>query len=121
MVDNAADVIVEAANEGSDTVQSSIGHALAANVENLTLTGTAAINATGNGLSNVLAGNSANNVLTGGLGNDTYLTTSGDTIVENAGEGVDTVLADFTCTLGTNLENLTLTGTGKINGTGNTS
>lgn len=121
VVENAGDVIVEVAGEGADTVQSSIGYALAANVENLTLTGTAAINAAGNSLNNVLAGNSANNVLTGGLGNDTYVITSGDTIVENTGEGIDTVSADFAYTLGANLENLTLTGTGKINGTGNTS
>ena len=46
-------------------------YTLGANVENLTLTGTTAINGTGNALDNVLTGNSANNTLTGGDGNDT--------------------------------------------------
>ena len=41
-------------------------------MENLTLTGTTAINGTGNALDNILTGNSAANVLTGGAGNDTY-------------------------------------------------
>src|SRR5439155_2086765 len=120
VVDNAGDVVIEAASEGIDTVQSSISYTLAPNVENVTLTGTAAISATGNNLDNNLTGNSANNVLTGGLGSDTYVITSGDTVVENANEGIDTVLAGFTYTLGSGVENLTLTGTSKVNGTGNT-
>ncbi len=48
IVDNVADVTTEAANAGTDTVQSSVTWTLAANVENLTLTGAAAINGTGN-------------------------------------------------------------------------
>ena len=68
VVDNAGDVVTENANEGTDTVQSAVTYTLGANVENLTLTGAAAINGTGNALDNVLTGNSANNVLTGGAG-----------------------------------------------------
>ncbi|MBN8455649.1 MAG: putative Ig domain-containing protein [Candidatus Accumulibacter sp.] len=129
MVDNVADVVTENTGEGSDLVRSSVTHTLSANVENLTLTGTSAINATGNTLTNVLTGNSGANVLDGGsgsdtliggAGNDTYvLDNSGDVITENAGEGTDLVQASLTSTLSANLENLTLTGTSAINATGN--
>jgi Ca2+-binding RTX toxin-like protein len=114
------DVTTENANEGIDTVQSSITWTLGSNLENLVLTGTAAINGTGNTLDNVLTGNSAANVLTGGTGNDTYVVSTGDTVTEAAGAGTDTVQSSITWALGANLENLTLTGTAAINGTGNT-
>jgi Ca2+-binding RTX toxin-like protein len=73
IVDNPADVVVESAGNGTETVRSSVTYALPANVENLTLVGNAAINGTGNALDNVLAGNGAANVLTGAAGNDTYV------------------------------------------------
>ena len=57
----------------------------------LTLTGTGAIDGTGNSLNNILTGNSAANVLTGGAGNDTYVVGAGDTVVEAANEGTDLV------------------------------
>ena len=71
IVDNAGDVVTENPGEGSDLVQSSITYTLGSDVENLTLTGSNAINGTGNGLDNILTGNSAANVLSGGDGNDT--------------------------------------------------
>ena len=139
VVDNAADVVTENAAEGSDLVQSSVTYTLGANVENLTLTGASAINGSGNSLNNVLTGNSAINTLTGlagndwldggagadkligGLGDDTYVVdNTGDTITENANEGIDTVRSILTWTLGANLENLVLVGAAAINGTGNT-
>ena len=119
VVDAASDVVTESLNSGTDTVQSSITYSLGANVENLTLTGTAAINGTGNALDNVLTGNSAANTLTGGAGNDVYVIGAGDTVVETANAGLDTVLSDVTTTLSANVELLVLTGASAINGTGN--
>jgi trimeric autotransporter adhesin len=119
-VDNAGDVVTELAGEGTDSVTSTVTYMLGANVENLTLAGTTAINGTGNSLNNLLTGNSAANVLAGGAGNDTYVVSTGDSVVENANEGTDSVQSDVTYTLGSNIENLTLTGTAVINCTGNT-
>ncbi|WP_375329244.1 Calx-beta domain-containing protein [Microcystis sp. BLCC-F210] len=129
-IDTTTDTITENANQGTDTVQSSVTYTLGNNLENLTLTGTTNINGTGNTLNNIITGNSGNNILNGatgidtligGLGNDTYqIDTTTDTITENANQGTDTVQSSVTYTLGNNLENLTLTGTTNINGTGNT-
>src|SRR3569623_3238972 len=63
-------------------------------------------------------GNSLSNTLTGGLGDDTYVISTGDVVVEAANAGTDTVVSDVTYTLAANVENLTLTGTAVINGTG---
>ncbi|MFG6448763.1 PA14 domain-containing protein [Roseateles sp. BYS180W] len=128
-VDNVGDVVTESAAQGTDTVQASVSYTLSANVENLTLSGMADLNGTGNSLNNVITGNAGNNTLdggagadtlAGGTGNDSYvLDSTGDVVTENAGEGTDTVQANFSYTLGANLENLTLTGTANLNGTGN--
>jgi Ca2+-binding RTX toxin-like protein len=113
------DTVVEAANAGTDVVQSSVSFTLSDNVENLTLTGTGAINGTGNSLNNTFLGNSAANILTGGAGHDTYIVGAGDTVVENAAEGTDLVQSSVSFTVGDNVEKLTLTGTAAIDGTGN--
>ena len=68
----AGDTVMEAAGEGTDIVYTGITHTLAANVENLRLTGSGAVNGTGNGLNNVITGNSGANVLTGHGGSDSY-------------------------------------------------
>ncbi len=117
----AGDSVAEAANNGTDTVVSHLTHTLAANVENLTLVGFNAINGTGNSLDNVLNGllNLADDILAGGAGNDVYIIGSGDTVVEAAGAGTDTIQTSLSHTLSTNVEHLTLTGTSGISGTGN--
>ena len=89
VVDNTGDRVTELANEGTDTVNSSITYTLGSNVERLVLTGTAAINGTGNALDNQLIGNSASNTLTGGAGNDTLSGWQGaDTLVGGAGNDI---------------------------------
>ena len=89
-------------------------------LENLTLTGTDAIDGTGNALANTLTGNEGDNLLAGGLGNDTYVVdNAGDAITELAGQGSDLVKAGIDYTLGAEVEKLTLTGSANIDGTGN--
>ena len=120
VLNNIGDVITEMANAGTDTIQSSITHTLASNIENLTLTGSGNINGTGNSLGNTLTANSGTNTLSGLAGDDTYvITSSGHTITESSSAGTDTVQSSVTFTLGDNIENLTLTGSDNINGTGN--
>jgi len=129
VISNVGSIVVEFVGDGVDTVQSSVTYTLGSNVENLTLTGSAAVNGNGNILANVLTGNTGSNVLdggfgadtmSGGLGNDTYVVdSSGDVVFEKNAEGVDLVQAMVTYALGENVENLTLAGVGAINGTGN--
>ena len=73
VVDALTDAVTEQANEGTDLVIASVsGYALTANanLENLTLTGTA-INGSGNALPNRLTGNALDNTLAGLAGDDT--------------------------------------------------
>ncbi|MEI8208659.1 MAG: hypothetical protein WCG16_05610 [Methylococcales bacterium] len=122
---------------GSSTNVTATTLTAAATIENVDITGTGSslLNVTGNSLTNVLTGNAANNTLSdggvgglgdtliGGLGNDTYtVTNSSDNIIENSGEGTDTVNSTVSFNLltnGLNVENLTLSGTAALNGTGN--
>ncbi len=129
IVDSTGDLITENANLGNDTVESSITYSLGDNLENLTLTGTTDLNGTGNSLNNLITGNGGHNILnggsgddtlSGGLGNDTYIVDStADVINEKFDSGIDRVEASSTYSLSDNLENLILTGTNPINGTGN--
>jgi Ca2+-binding RTX toxin-like protein len=108
VVDNAGDVIVEAAGGGIDTVQISASYTLGGGeLENLTLTGNAAIDGTGNDRDNTIIGNSAANTLTGGMGADTLTGGAGAdvfrfTSVNEFGDvltdfqsGVDTIMFDI--------------------------
>ena len=90
IVDNAGDRVIEAVDGGIDTVKASVSFVLSANVENLILTGTEAINGTGNLLANVLTGNSGNNILDGGAGGDRLDGGAGDDVLIG-GAGNDTL------------------------------
>ncbi|MBY0227543.1 MAG: calcium-binding protein [Hyphomicrobium sp.] len=130
VVDNISDVVIELSSDaGTDLVTSSVTFSAAganqSGIENITLTGSADINATGNGLDNILTGNAGNNILTGGAGNDTYFVqNAGDVVIElDTDAGTDVVISSVTFSAaGANqsgIENITLTGTANINATGN--
>lgn len=88
-VDNVGDIVVEGENAGKDTINSSVSYVLGSRiVETLNLTGTAAIDGTGNNRANWITGNSGNNVLTGMGGNDTLIGGSGTDLL-NGGAGND--------------------------------
>jgi len=146
-VDNAGDVVTEAVDEGADAISASVSHALADNVEALVLSGSAAIDGTGNALDNTLTGNTGANRLDGGLGADTlsggagadtlqgglgadslaggtgddvYLVVDADMVTESAGQGSDEVRTALTAySLGADVEALTYTGVDTFTGTGN--
>lgn len=135
VVDLLTDAVTEQANEGTDLVIASVsGYALTANLENLTLAGTA-INGSGNALDNRLTGNAENNTLTGlagddtldggagtdtldgGADDDTYIVDTANDTIEDA-SGTDTVrtsgdfdLSDAKVAGGTGIEHLLYTGT----------
>ncbi|MBL8528447.1 MAG: hypothetical protein JNL68_12240, partial [Burkholderiales bacterium] len=126
---SAGDTATERSGQGVDTVYADVTWTLGRYFENLTLSGTDDIGATGNGFANVLTGNAGSNwldgkgggdTMAGGFGDDTYVVAQGaDVAIENIDQGLDTVMASIGYTLGENLENLTLTGVRAINGTGN--
>jgi Ca2+-binding RTX toxin-like protein len=127
-VNNAGDVVIEAAGGGDDMVIASFSYTLPDNVENLTLTSEAGdASGFGNALKNNLYGNAGNNILWGfagndrfygnggidrfygGAGNDAYfLDDQNDIVFENAGDGSDTVIAKASYYLWANVETLVL-------------
>ncbi len=130
------DTIVD--SSGTDTVLSAISWTLAPALEYLTLTGSDAINGTGNNLNNILFGNDNNNklrgqsgndildgwagqdTLVGGPGDDIYWVDShSDKVIEKPGKGEDWVEARVTFVLSNNVESLKLLGEIAIDGTGN--
>lgn len=149
IVDNVGDTAAESSivllGGGTDLVRASVSFTLSTNLENLTLTGAAAISGTGNAKANVITGNGAANTLRGLGGNDSLIGGAGNDVldggagadtmnggagndryfVDNAGDviidsgGIDTVNSSISFALAGSLENLTLTGAAAINGTGN--
>jgi Ca2+-binding RTX toxin-like protein len=136
---DAADRVIERAEQGRDTIYASVSLTLAANVENLVLQGTAGLTGTGNALANAISGTSGANhlrglagndsldggaggdTMAGGLGNDSYAVDDvGDVVVETAGEGTDSVRTTLNVyALTDHVERLVFTGTGAFTGTGN--
>ena len=136
VVDDTGDKVIEEGTDASsewspdwDIVRSSVSYTAPNLVEEVQLTGTTEINASGNAQNNRLYGNSGANILNGkadsdamwgGAGNDIYyVDNTGDSANENDGEGVDEVRSSVDFTLGNAVERLVLTGTNAINGTGN--
>ncbi|MBY5740416.1 calcium-binding protein, partial [Rhizobium leguminosarum] len=140
IVDNAGDLVTEAADEGTDTVRTTLAsYTLGSDLENLTYIGTAAFVGTGNSLDNTITGAAAADTLSGGAGNDTLnggagadtmiggagddtyiVDNAGDSVAENAAAGTDTVRTNLSAyTLGANVENLTYIGAATFVGTGN--
>jgi Ca2+-binding RTX toxin-like protein len=130
-VNHGGDVVVEAAGAaaGDDEVRASIDYALPANVEDLFLIGTAAINGTGNNLVNLIVGNAGANridggalddVLEGGGGDDTYVVdNTNDQVNELADAGLDTVESTVTYILPAHVESIQLKGAESIGARGN--
>src|SRR5262249_54570518 len=100
IVDNVGAVADAGAGSAIDTVPSRVAFSMVENgttvlgaVENLTLTGGAAIAGTGNALDNLIHGNAGANTLSGGLGNDTLDGGAGaDSLV--GGDGSDLYVVD---------------------------
>ncbi|MCA6121931.1 hypothetical protein J6500_08475 [Bradyrhizobium sp. WSM 1704] len=127
IVESGNEAVTELASQGFDSVQTTLAnYTLGANVENLWFTDTGSHNGFGNELGNSIAGNSGHDVLygmggddilsgggggndslIGGTGNDRYILGAGDTVIEQANEGIDaidTYLLNYT--LPDNFENL---------------
>jgi serralysin len=129
VINNAADLVIEVARQGNDTVRTSIEYTLPDNVENLILLTNQNLSGFGNDRNNQLTGNSGDNYLDGRAGNDTMIggagddryvvSNRGDLVVEAANEGNDWVMSSRNYALTDNVENLTLTGDRNISGTGN--
>jgi Ca2+-binding RTX toxin-like protein len=137
VIDNIGDIVTESAGLDDDTIRSTIAidlnAAKYANVENVTLIGAAAVNITGDEFGNELIGNDGANIIDGGLGiddmdggrgSDTYfvdeeLDVVSELFTSTQLGGTDLVKSTKTFALDDNIENLTLLGTGNINGYGN--
>ncbi|MEJ1121256.1 calcium-binding protein [Phyllobacterium sp. CCNWLW109] len=97
-VDNIGDRVLEDNVIGVDVVSTTISFALGGqHIENILLTGSASINATGNALNNYLVGNTGANIISGGAGNDTL----------TGGEGRDAFMFNTVTNGSTNRDTIT--------------
>jgi Ca2+-binding RTX toxin-like protein len=131
IVDNSGDIVIEGATGSTDAIYASSSFSINGTyIENLFLTGTSNLNASGNGYNNLLVGNDGNNtlngsigadIMNGGAGNDTYIVdNAGDIVIEGATGGSDTIYASSSYSINsTYIENLFLTGNGNVNASGN--
>ncbi|MBF0214830.1 MAG: hypothetical protein HQM00_14930 [Magnetococcales bacterium] len=138
--------VIESSGGGIDRIESAVSWQLRDYIEQLTLTGEANLKGTGNRRDNLLRGNLGNNILEGesgndelhgeagndtliggsgndqlfgGLGDDLYIVDAGDILGEELDAGIDLVKSSLSWTLGNHLENLLLTGSRNLQGTGN--
>ena len=85
-VDDVGDRVIEFYGEGTDLVYTSVDFTLEANVEQLTILGSANLSATGNDFANTMTGNAGDNLIRGGLGGDLLIGMEGnDTLYGEAG------------------------------------
>lgn len=104
-IDSGGDRSYEAEGGGTDHVISTVSQTLLANVENLTLVGTAAVNGTGTDEANTIVGNSAANILDGRAGTDKIYGGDGkDTL--KGGLGTDSFYFDTTLNAISNVDKL---------------
>ena len=131
ILDSTKDVIIDTAGKDRILAAFTIDLELTAydGIEHATLTGTGAVNASGDIDDNLLVGNANANrldgrtgldTLVGGLGNDIYTVDQSDeAVVENPNEGIDTVNSTTNYDLSADIEKLILLGTGDFLGSGN--
>ena len=136
VVETIGDVVSESGGGGVDTVQISVSYVMAADVERMIFS-VGGLTGTGNGQDNWLMGSTGNDYmlggggndtltggngadsLAGGTGDDTYFVDLGDITSEAGGSGQDLIVAGVSWSLATGFEDLLLTGSMAIDGTGN--
>jgi trimeric autotransporter adhesin len=138
LINNSGDIVQDTSTSATNTIVSSVTYSLPTNINTLTLTGTAALSATGNAGNDLIAANTGADTLVAGSGADTLISsatgTAVDSLVGGSGSdlfvvnyasdivtvgtslGADTIQASVSYTLPMNVNTLTLTGTSNLVG-----